>query len=337
VARLDFANARIAARRARMLGPGGVRDLLARPTLEARLELLRAGAWGAALSPELARADDPLGAIEVALQGALRGEALRLVGEAEGRRARALLAAFLELEAARSLKAVVRGVAAGAPLDRIVASAAPTPELPSDALRALAAASTVEAVVELLEARHSPLGPALRGALPGRQKRGLLPLEVAVDRAVAWRVLHAARGPHEDARLLRAHVRDRIDARNAETLVALGGAGSGADLFVAGGRRLLEDDFVRLAAAPAAELHAGLDALFPGTAAALARPWTADRALERSLAAPLQRTARRLPLSIAVPIAYLVERRAEARRIALVLRGAALGLPGDEILDLAEA
>jgi hypothetical protein len=38
-----------------------------------------------------------------------------------------------------------------------------------------------------------------------------------------------------------------------------------------------------------------------------------------------------------VPLAYLAERRAEVRRVALSLRGAQLGLPGDELLSLVEA
>jgi V/A-type H+-transporting ATPase subunit C len=351
VARLDFANARIGARRSRLLGTAGIRDLLGRATLEARLELVQRS-WGRTVTADLARAPDPLGAIEAALGAALRREAIGILAVVEGAAARRLLAAYLELDAARAVKAILRGVAAGAPLDRIVAVAPPTPELDVEAIRSLAAEPTVEAVAAALEASGSALAPRLRAALPERTRYGLLPLEVAVDRAAAERALRAARARREDARLLRAHLRDRIDARNAETLLALGGhpvppdePGAAApaaharaeELFVPGGRRLDEAAFVRLAAAEGPGLRAGLDALFPGSDAALARPWSADRALERSLLAPLRREARARPLSLAVPLLYLSERRAEARRVAVVLRGAGLGLPGDEILDLAEA
>ena len=37
MARLDFANARLGARRSRLLGAAGLREVLARPSLEARL------------------------------------------------------------------------------------------------------------------------------------------------------------------------------------------------------------------------------------------------------------------------------------------------------------
>jgi V/A-type H+-transporting ATPase subunit C len=336
VARLDFANARIGARRSRLLGASGLRDVLARTTLEARLEPI-ARAFGRAIVPELARGADPLGAIEATLQAVIRDEAVSILASVEGGAARRLLGAFLEVDAARAVKAILRGVAAGATLDRITAVAPPTPELDAERIRALAAATTVEAVADALEAAGSALAPALRAALPQRAGRGLLPLEVALDRAAAERALEAARAPREDARILRAHLRDRIDARNAETLLVMRGAPAGADLFVAGGRRLDEPEFLRLAAGDGGALEAGLAARFPGADAALARPWSADRALEGALLAPLRREARVHPLSLAVPLLYLSERRAEARRIALVLRGAALGLPGDEILDLAGA
>jgi V/A-type H+-transporting ATPase subunit C len=337
VARLDGLNARIGARRSRLLGPAGLRDLLARPTLEGRLELLARTSWGGALPAGVARGDDPLGAVEAALRGAVHAEALRMVERAEGARPRALLTAFLELDAPQALKVVLRGVVAGAPPDRIAAMAPPAPSLPPVRVRELAAAPRVEAVAEALSAQGHPLAPALAAALAARAEHGLLPLEVALDRAagVAARAACALGG--EDGRILAGHLADLADARNAATLLALAGAPPSADLFVEGGTRLPAAAFGRLAGAEAPALRAALAAVFPGGAAALARPWSAERALERALAARLHRAARARPLSIAVPLAYLAARRAEARRIAVVLRGAALGLPGDEILDLAEA
>jgi V/A-type H+-transporting ATPase subunit C len=71
--------------------------------------------------------------------------------------------------------------------------------------------------------------------------------------------------------------------------------------------------------------------------AALARRWAAERALEDAVLRPLLREARRRPLSLAVPLSFLLARRAEVGRVAVVLRGASLGLPADELLDLAEA
>lgn len=47
----------------------------------------------------------------------------------------------------------------------------------------------------------------------------------------------------------------------------------------------------------------------------------------------IRREARVHPLSLAVPLASILERQAEVRRIRLVLRGAEFGLSADELLD----
>jgi V/A-type H+-transporting ATPase subunit C len=165
----------------------------------------------------------------------------------------------------------------------------------------------------------------------------MLHLELAVDRAAFDTALRAGRGRGEDRGILRRHVERRIDARNAATLVALAGSRPAADAFVAGGRSLAASDFERLAGAPPGAVRARLSRLFGCAEAALSTPWSADRALEEAALRPLRREARLRPLSLAVPLAYLAERQAEIRRVALLLRGAALGLSGDEILDLVEA
>jgi len=333
VARLDVANARIGARRSRLLGAAALRELLARPTPEARLERLRALPLGAALPADLGA--DPLAAVEAALRDAARREAVRLVAAAEAERPRALLEAWLRLEEAVAVKAVLRAVVRRAAVEDALAAAPPTPALPEETLRAAAGALTVEEAVAIFAAAGSALAEPLRRQLPLDAERGVLPLELAADRAAVEQARRACRRG-EDGAVLRRHLEDRVDVRNAETLLALAGAPPAADAFVPGGRRLPEATFRALAAGGAAAMRAGLARIFPGAGSAAA-PWAADRALERALLAPLRREARSRPLSIAVPLAYLAERRAEVRRVAVVLRGAALELPPDEVLDLVEA
>jgi V/A-type H+-transporting ATPase subunit C len=333
VARLDYANARIGARRGQLVGAGALKELLSRPSSEARLEALRALPLGAALPADLGA--DPLAAAEAALREGWRREAVGVVAAAEGARPRALLEAWLRLEEATAVKAVLRGVARRTPVDDVLAAAPATPALPEETLRAAAAALTVEEAVSILADAGSALAEPLRRELPIGAERGILPVEIAADRAAFDQARRACRRRGEDGALLKRHLEDRVDVRNAETLLALAGAPPASDAFVTGGRRLPEPAFRRLAAAGAAAMRSGLAQLFPGAGAAA--PWAADRALERALILPLRRAARGLPLSIAVPLAYLAERRAEVRRVALVLRGAALELPADEILDLAEA
>ena len=178
-----------------------------------------------------------------------------------------------------------------------------------------------------------------RRARASAAEHGLLPLEIAADRAAfagGERGLppRAARTPRSCAR----HLGDRADARNAATLLALAGAPPAADALVPGGRRSRVRRCGALAALrEAGAVRAAIAAAFAVPRGRLASPWQAERALERGMVRSLRREARSRPLSLAVPLAYLAVRRAEVRRIALVLRGAALGLPADELLDLVEA
>jgi V/A-type H+-transporting ATPase subunit C len=336
VARLDFVNARIAARRSRLLRPEALRALLARPSLEARLDGLRAAPLGAPLRALPVPSDAALDAGLAALRAEARREARALAREVEGARARSLLDALLSLDEADAVKAVLRGVLAAAPLERTLAAAPPPAGVPEGALRAAAAATTAAAAVDLLEAAGCALAAPVREALAQRPPPGLAALELAADRAAFARALAAARRPGEDAALLARHLEDRVDARNAATLLLLGGAAPAHDPFLAGGRRFTPERLRALAAAGAEPSREAVARAFPGARAALARPWSAHVALERAVLAPLLREARLRPLSLAVPLAYLAARRAEVRRVAVLLRGAALGLPADELLDLAE-
>jgi V/A-type H+/Na+-transporting ATPase subunit C len=334
VARLDYANARLGARRGRLLGAAGLRGLLACGSLEARVAFLRGRALCDGLAADLGA--DPLARVEAALRDAWRAEAEGVASDAEGARARRLLAAFLGLDEALAVKAVLRGVAQGLPPDRTLAAAVPVPGLGQEALRAAASAVGIEAALDALAEAGCALVPAVRAALPLPDGAGLLPLEIAADRAALARASAACRGG-EDGALLRAHVQDRADVRNAETLLALAGAPPAGDLFVPGGRRLGAAEFAALAGAPAAQVRAAIAGAFRVREAELAAPWSAQEALDRAIAAPLRRDARRRPLSLAVPLSYLSDRLAEVRRAAIVLRGAALGVDGAELLDLVEA
>jgi V/A-type H+-transporting ATPase subunit C len=335
VARLDFANTRLAARRARLAGPAELRVLLARPSLDARIAQLRTLAVGASLPEDVG--PEPLAAIERALRAALRAETLAILDDAEGGRARRLLRAYVSLDEAEAVKAVLRGVARGAGIDRTVAAAPPVPGLSEETLRLAAGASSLEAAIDALAAAGSAVSGAVRVALPGAAARGLLSLEIAADRAALRRALAACRRGGEDGAVLARHVADRADARNAATLLALAGVVPDPAPWVPGGRRWDEARLTALARAGAAAAREAVARGFPGVDGGRASPWQADRALERALVAPLRREARRRPLSIAVPLAYLAARREEVRRVALLLRATELELPGEEILDLVEA
>jgi V/A-type H+-transporting ATPase subunit C len=335
VARLDFANTRLGARRARLAGPADLRALLARPSLDARLAQLRTLAVGSTLPEDVG--PDPLAAVERALRAALHAETLAVVEDAEGARARALLRAFVSLDEAEAVKAVLRGVARGAGIDRTVAAAPVVPGLPAEALRLAAGASSLAAAIDALAAAGSALAAPVREALAGAGAHGLVWIEIAVDRAALRRALTSCRRRGEDGAVLARHLADRADARNAATLLLLAGAVPALSPWIPGGARWDEGALAALAHAGPAAARSAVGRAFPGAGTSLAQPWQADRALERALVASLRREARGRPLSLAVPLAYLAARREEVRRVTLLLRATELELPGEEILDLVEA
>lgn len=337
MARLDRLNARLAARRPLLLGAAGLRELLTRPTTEARVELLRAHAAGAGLPAEVAAPPAALARVEAGLRAVAAEEAEQLVAQAEGSRARALLRAFLALDEAAAVKAVVRGVAQGAPIDATVAAAPDAAPPGRDAVRAAAAATKLEDAIAALEAAGSTVAAAVREVLPQAARDGLAPLERAADRAALARARAACRHRGEDGEVLARHLADRADARNAATLLELEGTAPEAGTWLEGGRRWGAGALDALARAGPAEARRAVAAGFGLPEGAVATPWAADRALQEALLAPLRRDARLRPLSLAVPLRHLLERRAEVARIAVLLRGAALGVAGDELLDLLEA
>jgi vacuolar-type H+-ATPase subunit C/Vma6 len=130
---------------------------------------------------------------------------------------------------------------------------------------------------------------------------------------------------------------DHADARNGATLLVLAGVVPAAAPWIDGGVRLPPARLEALARGGGEAARVAVARAFRLPPAALATPARAERALESALVRALHREARLRPLSIAVPLAYLAARREEVRRTALVLRGAAVGLDADELLDLVEA
>ena len=340
--RCDFANARLGARRSRLLGPSGLRDLLTRASLEARLDLLRASGYGPAVPPPGVAAD-LLAAVERGLATLHRREILRIAADLEGRVPRRLFHAWLALDEAEALKTVFRGLARNEPADRILSLAEPSPGLGWEQLRALASAPSAAEAVARLAAAGSPFAPAAAEALAGLGRPGgALRLEVAIDRVAYARAQGAARGHGEDRRVLSRLVALRADLTNAATLLKLDGTGDAAELFVPGGERLRRRRFLELAGLPRRERLPALPSLVPPgiraeAAAALGHHLGAEHVLRRALERAVRREARDRPLSVAVPLSFLQDRRAEMRRIRLVLRGTEFGLPADDLVMLLEA
>ena len=159
------------------------------------------------------------------LENAVRRAAARYVRTLTrwcGSRVRYLEPLFLD-EDRRSVRAVLRGAAAGTSSAERLAGLVPTPALPERALEELASQATVYDVVALLLSLGHPLGAVLLEEAK-RPHPDLLRLDLALNSEYAKRSVRAVRrAPAGDSvrRDLTQLVRDTIDLENASTALQL--------------------------------------------------------------------------------------------------------------------
>ena len=315
----------------------GVRGhLLARDTLETLAEADDLGAFIRGLSG-LGAAVDPIGEPPnvFAVERAVRRTANRHLRTLRRwqERTRGVLDVFAADQDRRSLRALLRGAAQGAPAVARLEGLLPTPLLPQLALTALAhQASPADVVRQLLLLAH-PDAPRLLPLVQTSQP-DLLALEVALLFGFAERAVRVADGADET---LREFVSTLIDIGNAQNALLMSGGPldiDPADTFVHGGRWLPANAFVSaatagaqpqglttLATALALSPLASLLPVVPSDVAHLDRAFLAA-ALER-----LTRAARLDPLGTAPLLRVLLLIEAQSRDLRALAWGAALGTP----------
>lgn len=295
----------------------------------------------AALSDALARHPDYRaagGAIDPAgLEAWARdvaGRRLALLGRWAGPRTRTLAVIF-EDEDRRSVRQVLRGAAQGAAPAQRLAGLLATPSLPAGALEELARLDTPRAVAGLLAAWKNPYAEGLLPAVAGPTP-DLLRTEATLAGTFARR---ATRGAKRGGRTLRRHVARLIDAENAWTVLAVGGAAeieaSDRDaLFVPGGDVLTRARFDEAIAAGRAardrllDWAAGDDALRRALETSPARR---EEEWLRARLVALARTARLEPIGAAPVLHYALAVRAEVMNLGLVAWAADLGAPPEVV------
>jgi vacuolar-type H+-ATPase subunit C/Vma6 len=276
-------------------------------------ELVRLGV----LSEEV---PEPSGAVlELALRR-VAGHQLRVVRRWLGPRLD-VVAVALDAEDRRSLRALVRGAAAGAHPDARLIGLMPTPMLPERLLGELAAQSRIRDQAVLLVAAGHPTGRALLAAA-APQEPDLVAVELAIARAFAER---AVRGARRGGKFLRGYVGDLIDAGNCRTALLLAGRTGGeppGPMFIAGGRRLGPEPFGRAASAeyPVSAARLLGRALGDGELAALLlryadQPAALEAALEEQELDELVRAAGLDPLGPAPLLLYLRRLRAQTAEL----------------------
>ncbi len=340
----DYTNARVRAMRGRLLGREGVLGLLALPDLAARLDFLRKTDYGTAIATHLSTVPDPLEGAERGLRARLMDDTRRIDRFLRHEQAQPLFRVILAFEDGRNLKTVLRGVARGEAPERVFHLLAPTLGLDDPALKELVRERDVKSVIDRLATWQSPYAFPLGEALPSYLKRGdLLFLENALDRFLFAQALARARREGEDGQILLTFLKTWIDLTNAATLLKLAGEGADFEFFIPGGLTITEAVFFEYVVLGQPELGEALVREFRhrfgegwATAEELQDAFTAEQRVHAALVAMLGREARLRPLSLAVPLAFVLEREAEVRQIRLVLRGAEFGLPPAELLSLVE-
>ncbi|HEY5948558.1 MAG TPA: V-type ATPase subunit [Kofleriaceae bacterium] len=223
--------------------------------------------------------------------------------------------AVLELDEDRhSLRAIVRGLAAGVPSERRRIAAVATSRLTERVLDELAAATSIDAIARELAAIDHPLHDAF--------ETDTTSIDVfAIELALAKSYARAARA-HAHDRALATYLAQVIDAENATSarlLVARGGNIVPAEHFIPGGERLSLAAFTAITRDNIRDVLAEAFADTP-----LARNVDEDTVLAWQLAT--QRKLRRSdPLGLAAVVYAVLSRRFEIRRLRRAAWRSALG------------
>jgi len=312
------------------------RHLLARETLETLAETDDLPAFTRRLS-RLGAAIDPIGepsdvfAIERAV-GRTANRHLRTLYRWQ-ERTRGVLDVFAAHQDRRSLRALLRGAAQGAPSETRLDGLLPTPLLPQRALTELAHQPSPAQVVGQLTLLAHPDAPRLR-PLVQKSQPDLLAVDVTLLLGFAERATRVADDSDE---ALREFVSTLIDIGNAQTALLIASGPRDIDptnTFVPGGRWLRASAFVAAAGAgsqqPAlrtlatALAKSPLASLLPVVASDVAH---LDRAFLTAALERLARAARLDPLSTAPLLRVLLLIEAQSRDVRTLAWGAVFGTP----------
>ncbi len=313
----DFAylNARIRARRSRLLPEGFFREALTLNFSEL-VKVLGESIYGPDLTGE------SLADVDCAVTAHLArtvGDLVRLVS-GEAREAVSLLLMRADLS---NVKTILRGKSAGWATDEIIGHLAGG-TFPPGLSRALAEAADAASLAQILALLEHPLARILREA--SKESREPMELEASLDHGFYEEVLR--RAGELDQPYLEDFVRFEIDALNLATgvkLFAIGFEGPSDRFFLKGGRRVDLPLFQRLAGGEVTALQELSDTDFGRVAEARDLA-----ALERSLRCVLLAKAHAQSKDVLGPglaIDYIRCKEWEGSRIRLLSRRAYYNLP----------
>ncbi len=243
-----------------------------------------------------------------------------------------VLDVFAAYQDRRSLRALLRGAAQGAPSDTRLQGLLPTPFLPRLALSALARQGSPADVVRQLALLAHDDAPRLL-SLIGTSHVDLLHVDIVLLRGFAARATRAASAGDRTVRQLVSALIDVGNVQNALLISSTSRDLNAADTFVHGGRWLDEAVFLSAAGGSPQRALTMIAAELARSPLAAVLPVSAGDAghLDRAcLVAALQwltRTARLHPLSAAPLLRFLLLVEAQTRDLRALAWGAALRTP----------
>lgn len=334
-----YVNARLRARRAKLFDEDDYRKLIRMGTGEIA-RYMEETEYEAEMN-ELGSRHDGVNLIEYALNKNLAKHFDDILRWAEG----ALytqIAAYLRKFDAWNLKTAIRGVYSGESAEEIQTDYIRAGEFPGTLLDQLAAAESVQAIVEVLEGTIFEEGlETAYQEFTGTDV--LVPLENAIDRTFYRHLLDgidtdSSGGPEE---LYLEALQAEIDFRNVRNALRLSRTRTDIDptaYYIAGGRLFDEAQLRQLIGDPDAlveyirdsgygdDLKAALDAL--EAADSLVQ---FEQALEGALLEYADRLAYRYPVSVCSALSYVLAKEREVENIRAIARGREVGLSVEEI------
>ncbi|CAG1065468.1 V/A-type H+/Na+-transporting ATPase subunit C [uncultured bacterium] len=342
---LSYFNARVRSMRGEIMRKADYEPLMRLGSAEALVEKLKATRYGPFIEAASSRYSGPLEALSAALLSGLSGSLGQLWKIApEG--TRPLLKAVLSNWEVFDLKTIVRGLSRGVKREEIKAALIPAGEFDVAALTTLLSSKDVFDLVGFLDTWGSPYAAVLRPGLKEYQRNGrIIEMELSADLRTNRLFMEALSAGFFDGRIMREWLALRADLRNALTLLKIAGEGyaveAASGFFIEGGYKLKRPEFIRLAGLKTKEeLLAALKETGGSVVrSVLEKTAGADAALmEEAAEDAIKELLRTLsiidPLSIALPASYIYMKVREIKNLRLLLRGAAFGIPLEELRRL---
>ncbi len=271
---------------------------------------------------------------------------LRILWDGLPHGAQGLIRPVFAIYEAYNIKTILRGIDGGVEPKELYPILLPVGRLDEYLMQELLQHRDVKSVLEMLiTLGFGYIHPVYEQLDEYKRTHSLFPLETALDRSIYPYILQSLPSKGSESRFVTGIVRERIDISNILMIFRLVRAGmpspSVLDYFIPCGRRLDEDAFSSILSRDYGTLSEVVDVM---------RVYIKDRrwigVVESCSSEPLpvmddrlgwfveedmRRQAVLQPLSLAVPLHYIMKKHREVRKLRLISRAKAFSIPIDDV------